>query len=128
MLKKEDITMFEFLKLLYAWIYAWIMSRLPTVFTDRKGVTGMVLALVVALVTISILIPIGLLVTTEIGNSMELVSAKSGSTTVAENVTYDVFQNVYTAFSLSALIPIIAVAGLLIAIIIGAFAFRTARR
>ena len=92
---------------------------------DKRAVTGMVLALVVALVTISILIPIGLLVTTNIGTSMEVVSAKSASTTVAENVTYDVFQNVYTAFSLSALVPIIAVAGLLIAIIIGAFAMRS---
>lgn len=116
------------LKLLYAWIYAQIMSRLPTVLTDRRGITGMVLALVVALVTIAILIPIGLLVTVEIGNSMDVVSAKSSSTTTAENVTFDVFANIYTSFSLSALVPIIAVAGLLIAIIIGAFAFRTARR
>jgi len=92
---------------------------------DKRAVTGMVLALVVALVTISILIPIGLLVTTNIGDSMEVVAAKSASTTTAENVTYDVFANVYTAFSLSALVPIIAVAGLLIAIIIGAFAMRS---
>lgn len=92
---------------------------------DKRAVTGMVLALVVALVTISILIPIGLLVTTNIGTSMEVVSAKSASTTTAQNVTYDVFANVYTAFSLSALVPIIAVAGLLIAIIIGAFAMRS---
>lgn len=120
--------MFESLKLLYAWLYAQIMSRLPTVFTDRRGITGLVLSLVVALVTIAILIPIGLLVVVEIGNSMSLVSSKTENTTVAENVTYDVFANVYTSFSLSALVPIIAVAGLLIAIIIGAFAFRGMRR
>ena len=94
---------------------------------NKKAVTGMVLALVVALVTISILIPIGLLVTTNIGDSMDIISAKTNETTVAQNVTYDVFQNVYTAFSLSALVPIIAVAGLLIAIIIGAFAFKHTR-
>jgi len=76
------------------------------------------------LVTIAILIPIGLLVITNIGDSLEVVSAKSADTTVAQNVTYDVFQNVYQAFSLSALTPIIAVAGLLIAIIIGAFAYK----
>lgn len=120
--------MLDSIKMLYVWLYTCIWSRLPNVLTDHKGVTGMVLALVVALVTISILIPIGLLVTTEIGNSMELVSAKTNVTTTAQNVTYDVFQNVYTAFSLSALVPIIAVAGLLIAIIIGAFAFRGMRK
>jgi len=94
---------------------------------DKKAVTGMVLALVVALVTISILIPIGLLVTTNIGDSMNIVTAKTNVTTTAQNVSYDVFQNVYTAFSLSALVPIIAVAGLLIAIIIGAFAMKARR-
>ena len=108
-------------------LYAWIWSLLPNFLKDRKGVTGLVLSLVVALVTISILIPIGLLVTTNIGDSMEIVAAKTNVTTTAQNVSYDVFQNVYTAFSLSALVPIIAVAGLLIAIIIGAFAMRARR-
>ena len=84
----------------------------------------MVLALVVALVTIAILIPIGLVVTTNIGDAMNVVSAKSNETTVAQNVTYDVFTNIYTAFSLSALVPIVAVAGLLISIIIGAFVYK----
>ena len=93
-------------------------------FRDKRAVTGMVLSLIIALVTIAILIPIGLLVITNIGDSLEVVSAKSADTTVAQNVTYDVFQNVYQAFSLSALTPIIAVAGLLIAIIIGAFAYK----
>ena len=116
--------MFERIKWLFAWFYAQIMSRLPTVFTDRRGITGMVLALVVALVTIAILIPIGLLVTVNIEGSMPALTADS----VEANVSEAVFANVYTAFSLSALVPIIAVAGLLIAIIIGAFAFRSARR
>lgn len=93
-------------------------------FKDKKAVTGAVLALVVALVTIAILIPIGLLVVTNLSTSLEVVAAKTNTTTVAQNVTYDVFANVWQAFSLSALVPIIAVAGLLISIIIGAFAYR----
>jgi Flp pilus assembly pilin Flp len=116
--------MFEKLKWLYAWLYTQIYSCLPRFLRDCRGVTGLVLSMVVALVTIAILIPIGLLVTTNIGDSLSLVSSKTANTTVAQNVTYDVFQNVYQAFSLSALTPIIAVAGLLIAIIVGAFAFR----
>ncbi len=85
---------------------------------DKRGVTGLVLALVVSLVTIAVLIPIGLLVTTNIQDSLPTLEAGSA----AENASNAVFDNVYTAFSLSALVPIVAVAGLLIAIIIGSFA------
>jgi len=91
---------------------------------NKRAVTGMVLALVIALVAIGIMIPIGLIVTVNIGEALNVVSAKTNETTLAENVTYDVFNNVYTAFSLSALVPIVAVAGLLISIIVGAFALR----
>ena len=91
---------------------------------NKRAVSGMVLALVVALVTIAVLIPIGLLVTTNIESSLPALTADSA----AANASEAVFDNVYTAFSLSALVPIVAVAGLLIAIIIGAFAFRGMRR
>ena len=91
---------------------------------DKRAVTGMVLALVVALVTIAVLIPIGLLVTTSIEDALPALTENSS----AYNASSSVFTNVYTAFSLSALVPIVAVAGLLITIIIGAFAFRAMRR
>jgi len=91
---------------------------------NKKAVTGMVIALVVALVTIAVLIPIGLLVTANIETSLPALTANSS----AANASSAVFTNVYTAFSLSALVPIVAVAGLLIALIIGAFAFRAMRR
>jgi len=92
---------------------------------NRKGVTGMVIALVVSLVAIGIIIPIGLLVTSTLQTS---ITEGMNTTSAAYNVTEDVFANIWTAFSLSALVPIIAVAGLLIAIIVGAFAFRASRR
>jgi hypothetical protein len=94
---------------------------------NRKGVTAMVILLVTTLVSIALIIPIGLMVTTELGEAVGLVSAKSGTTTHAENVTYDVFDSLWTAWSLSSLIPIIAVAAVLIAIIVGAFVFQRAR-
>ncbi len=84
----------------------------------------MVIALVVCLVALGVIIPIGLLITTNLHTSLEVVETKGATTTKAQNVTYDVFANIWTAFSLSALVPIIAVAGLLIAIIVGAFALR----
>jgi len=94
---------------------------------NKKGVTGMVIALVVSLVALAIIIPVGVLIATNLSTSMDVVAAKSNETSLAENVTFDVFTNIWTAFSLSALVPIIAVAGLLIAIIVGAFALRGRR-
>ncbi len=91
---------------------------------NKKAVTGMVIALVITLVALGVIIPIGLLITTNLHTSLEVVTAKSNETSTAQNVTFDVFENIWTAFSLSALVPIIAVAGLLIAIIVGAFALR----
>jgi len=86
----------------------------------------MVIALVVSLVAIAIIIPIGLMITVNIQSAV--TESIGDNTSAAYNVSADVFSNIWTAFSLSALVPIIAVAGLLIAIIIGAFAFRASRR
>jgi hypothetical protein len=94
---------------------------------NRKGVTAMVLLLVVTLVSIALIIPIGLMVTTELGDAIGLIEAKGSGTTKAENITYDVFDSLWTSWSLSSLIPIIAVAAALIAIIVGAFTFQRAR-
>lgn len=87
---------------------------------NKRGVTALVLALVIALVAIAVMIPIGLLVTVNIQSALPALEAGS----LAANASESVFNNVYTAFSLSALVPIVAVAGLLISIIVGAFALR----
>jgi len=105
-------------------LFATIMDALPQLFKDRRGVTGMVIALVVGLVALAVIIPIGVLIASNLSTALDVVTSKGSTTTQAENVTYDVFTNIWTAFSLSALVPIIAVAGLLIAIIVGAFAIR----
>lgn len=94
---------------------------------NKRGVTGVTIALVVTLVALCIIIPIGVLVTSNLSTSLDVVAAKTNETSTAQNVTYDVFSNIWTAFGLSALVPIIAVAGLLIAIIIGAFVIRKTR-
>ena len=94
---------------------------------DRKGVTALVVTLCVSLVALALIIPIGILVTTNLSDALDVVAAKSNVTTTAENITYDVFDSLWTSWSLSSLIPIIAVAAVLIAIIVGAFVFRRAR-
>jgi len=114
----------DIFRMLYAMMFTKLMNQLPRFARDRRGVTGMVIALVVGLVALAVIIPIGVLIASNLNSALEVVSAKGATTTQAENVTYDVFANIWTAFSLSALVPIIAVAGLLIAIIVGAFAIR----
>lgn len=108
-------------------IFNQLMDSLPAFLKDKRGVTGAAIGLVVTLVALCIIIPIGVLVSSNLSTSMNVVPAKSNVTTTAQNVTYDVFQNIWTSFSLSALVPIIAVAGVLIAIIIGAFVIRGKR-
>jgi len=94
---------------------------------NRKGVTALVVTLCVSLVALALIIPIGILVTTNLSDALDVVAAKSNVTTTAENITYDVFDSLWTSWSLSSLIPIIAVAAVLIAIIVGAFVFRRTR-
>jgi len=94
---------------------------------NRSGVTALVVTLTVSLVALALIIPIGVLITSNLSDALEVVSAKSNVTSTAENVTYDVFDSLWTSWSLSTLIPIIAVAAVLIAIIIGAFVFKRSR-
>ena len=94
---------------------------------NRRGVTALVVTLTVSLVALALIIPIGVLVTSNLSDALDVVAAKGASTTHAENITYDVFDALWTSWSLSTLIPIIAVAAVLIAIIVGAFVFRRSR-
>lgn len=91
---------------------------------NRRGIAAMVIGLVVALVACSVVLAIGLLIHANLGTALGVVSAKSASTTQAENITFDVFTNVYSAYNLSSVVPLVAGAALIIAIIVGAFALR----
>lgn len=89
---------------------------------DRKAIAGLVIGLVVTMVACAVVLTIGLMIQGNLAESLGVVTAKSNSTTVAENVTFDIFQNVYSAYSLSSVVPLVAGAALIISIIIGAFA------
>jgi hypothetical protein len=91
---------------------------------NNKAIAGLIIALVVGLVACAVVLAVGLLIHTNLGTALSVVSAKSASTTKAENITYDVFQNVYSAYSLSSVVPLVAGAALVIGIIVTAFAIR----
>jgi len=85
---------------------------------NKKGITALVIGMVVVLVACAVLVPIGLLVTSNLQASMPALEGSANST------AYSVYNNVYSAFSLSAIVPIVAAAGVIISIIVGVFAFR----
>jgi hypothetical protein len=85
---------------------------------NKKAVTGLVIGMVVVLITCAILIPIGLLITANLQAAMPALTGSANTT------AYAVYANVYSAFSLSAVVPIVAAAGVIIAIIVGVFAYR----
>ena len=104
-----------------------MLVKMKSLRKNRKGVTALVVTLTVSLVALALIIPIGVLVTSNLSDALDVVSAKASGTTQAENITYDVFDALWTSWSLSTLIPIIAVAAVLIAIIVGAFVFKRTR-
>lgn len=90
---------------------------------DKRGLTGPVLALVIGLVVIAILLPVGLII---VGNLNTTISAMDlGATGNATRTT--LFSNIYSAFNLAVIVPIIAAAGIIISVVGAYFAFRTPR-
>ena len=94
------------------------MNLLKKFKENKKGITALVIGMVVVLVACAVLVPIGLLVTSNLQASMPALEGSANST------AYSVYNNVYSAFSLSAIVPIVAAAGVIISIIVGVFAFR----
>lgn len=87
---------------------------------DKRGITGMVIALIVSLVSLAILLPVGLLLTAQISQTVNTYAlGTSGNAT-----RLALLNNVWASFNLASIIPIVAAAGIIIAVIIGAFAFK----
>jgi len=81
-----------------------------------------ILSLVVALVALAILIPVGLM----IQSSLTTITKITGMSTTANATVDTVNTNIYSAFNLVAIVPIIAGAAVIISVIMGAFAFKQA--
>jgi hypothetical protein len=88
---------------------------------DRRAMTGMVIGLIVTLTACAILVPIGVYLNAKIYSSLPALTG------VANTTATQVRDNIYAAYSLSAIIPIIAAASAIIGIIIVAFAYGRAR-
>ena len=119
----------KILAFFYSMVYA-LVGKLPASYqaqfnafvSNHKGVTGLVIGMIVVLVACAVLIPIGVLITYDLSAAIPSLPAVQANSTVTS-----VTGNVYSAFSLAAVVPIVAAAGVIIAIIIGVFATRGAR-
>jgi Flp pilus assembly pilin Flp len=90
---------------------------------SNRGQTGIAIALIITLVTISIIIPVGLWLSSTLLTLMTPTNASMFTTTY--NATYsNLSANIFAAYSLSTILPIIAVAGVIIAAITGFIVWR----
>jgi hypothetical protein len=95
-----------------------ILNKLRKLREDHKGITGLVIGMVVVLIACAVLVPIGVLITANLQTAMPALTGSANTT------AYAVYNNVYSAFSLSAVVPIVAAAGVIISIIVGVFAYK----
>lgn len=96
---------------------------------DKRGITGMVIGLIVLLIACAVLIPIGIVITSSLHaalpNMWYNTTSGTGVWKQANLTTATVFANVYNAFSIAAIVPFVAAAALIIGIIVTAFAVRS---
>lgn len=89
---------------------------------ERKAMFGIVLGLVITLVALGVVLGVGLLVNYNIQTTVEALDL--GETGNATRTT--LYANINQAFSLSAVVPIVAGAALVIGAIVAGFAIRRA--
>jgi len=94
--------------------------KVPRILTDKKALTGPVLALVIGLVVIAILLPIGLIIVGNLKTTMDAMDLGATGNTTRTSL----FSNIYSAFNLAVIVPIIAAAGIIISVVGAYFAFR----
>jgi uncharacterized membrane protein YjgN (DUF898 family) len=84
---------------------------------NKKGITGMVISLIVTLAACGILIPIGVYLNAKLYSALPAMTGTANTTATA------VRDNIYSAYSISAVIPLVAAAAVIIGIIVAAFAY-----
>lgn len=97
---------------------------------DKRGITGMIIATVIALVVITIIVPIGIIITSNLytvaSNIVGTTQVLGGSgNSSAGNATKAVFDTAWQSYNLAAILSIVAAAGAIITIIVAVFAVRS---
>lgn len=88
---------------------------------DKRGMFGLVVGLVITLVALGVVLGVGLLVNYQIESTVSnLDLGEAGNATRTA-----IYANINQAFSLSAIVPIVAGAALVIGAIVAGFAIRS---
>lgn len=96
-------------------------GKFVRLYKERKAMFGLVLGLVITLVALGVVLGVGLLVNYNIQQTLENVDLGT-----AGNATRDsLYTNINQAFSLSAIVPIVAGASLVIGAIVAGFAIKS---
>jgi hypothetical protein len=116
---------------LLRFVYAWLVGKwfeaeklavriAPDFMQNKRGVTMLAIALVVGLVALGLIIPIGMWASSLVFgviDDLDLGTAGNATRTTLE-------ANVWSAYDLATILPIIAVAGVIITAVIGIVAWR----
>jgi Flp pilus assembly pilin Flp len=87
---------------------------------DKRGVSMLAIALVIGMVTLGIIIPIGMWTSSLIFNVIDTIDLGASG-----NITRTTLEtNIWNAYNLSTILPIVAVAGVIIAAILGFMAWK----
>ncbi len=92
---------------------------------NKRGITALILGAVIAIIMVTIIVPLGVLIT----YNLQTVITGLGMTadSAADNATDQVFTTAWSAYNMSAILSIVAAAGAIITIIIGVFVARPSR-
>ncbi len=96
------------------------IKKLRQLQNDRKGLAMVAVALIVGLVALGIIIPIGMWISSisfGIVDAVDLGTAGNATRTTLEN-------NIWSAYNLSTILPIVAVAGVIIMAVLGLVVYK----
>lgn len=87
---------------------------------NKKGVSGIILGLVVVLVMLAVILPISLYTVVQIKASMPAFTANSAE----YNASKSLYDNIFSAYNIASITPLIAVASVIVAMVVVGFALK----
>lgn len=91
---------------------------------NKRGMTGLVIAAIILFLSLVVIIPISILVE---GTIYSTVTDSLQSAGISNATAVSLHNNVASAFSIMAILPLIAVVGIIISAIVGGFAYYKSR-
>jgi len=97
---------------------------------DKRAVSGIILGLVVVLVMLAVILPISLYTVVKIKGSIDALpiftkySAEYNASSAPYNASKALYDNVFSAYNIASITPLIAVASVIVAMVVVGFAIK----